>query len=158
MSSVKPSRAFPVAGDGCRHVGQSWGCRGSGGCDTSAAGLALQSGLHPRLQTGVCRGLNQRVQTCPSGIAQPAALLLVMLLENRLTEVLAMRWCLFSQAPEGRNYFRNLFALTKIAGTCFLLHLFLILFSEHTCCVKGGWYKPCLDGEAGLCWVESLLC
>lgn len=86
---------FPVAGDGCQHMGQCWGGRG---VRWSAAGLALQSWLHPRLQMGVCRDLDQDK---PQGIAQPAGLLLVTLLENRLTEGLAMRRCLFLMSTRG---------------------------------------------------------
>lgn len=50
------------------------GSAGVPGCDVSGAGRALPSWLHPLLLEGM--------------------------LQNRLTELLAMRWCLFSQALE----------------------------------------------------------
>jgi len=34
----------------------------------------------------------------------------------------------------------------------------LTLLSERVCCVREGWSKRSADGEAGLCWVRSLLC
>lgn len=108
LSSERGTAAFSNASERGYEIGEHrrrspWWAVGAdaqgsaGGPGEPGGGTA---GVGARAAAGRVQGPRPADASPPRGIAQPARLLPAVLLENRLTEALAVRWCLFSQAPE----------------------------------------------------------